>query len=484
MEAATNIDLAYMAWKTGLIPNLIKLGIITAILLVIFSFIAYTGTVSEISTNWPRYRCAPFIMPFAQLYGYDPNENFKFCVQKIFKDETKQAIAPMYGLMGNYTGTMGIMVESMNGFRKMLGNFKLSTDSYIGRVMGQVRALMFQIRLSFMKMQTLMGRVFGTMYSIIWMGTSAITAGMNLADNDLVNFMFEFCFAPWTAVMLADGQRKEMKDVVVGDVLEGGVRVSSVLRFDGSRTPMVRIGEDVVSEQHYVMHPTSGTWIPAHLHPSALPTASLSEIVCLNVAAPHMFKTAAGLVVADYDETEERGAIQGAMAIAEGALNGYSGSGSSSSSSGIDYSLGIDPLAEIAMEDSSWRRLESVKLGDRLLGGAAVLGLVEEDCKEVVYVEGLRLSAAQLVWSPAANRWQRAAGSQCSRGNGGLFRQVCTDRAGPLAVRRSRTGTVVWTRDYREAPLPEMEEPYAASLAASTSHNFLQSVSSAIMTAA
>lgn len=401
-------------------------------------------------------------MPFAELFGFDSAENFQFCVRSMMQSQSGEMFSPIYGLLGQFGSSLGIITNTMNGFRGALGQFKLSTDSFLNGVMSKFQALLFQIRILFMRMQTLMGRVYSTMYSVIYMGTSAITAGTSLADNDLVNFMFEFCFAPTTRIRVANGF-KEIQDLRVGHevVVAGqGRRVLSTFRFKGNRTPMVQIGTDVLSAEHRVHHDGLG-WIPAHLHPSATPTSSIPLLYCLNVEG-HELETE-GLRVADYDESSKPEITAAAQQIAESALNGGKGR------VGVpvkDYSLGYDPTAEIWMVDRTWKPARDLRLGDRVFGGAEVLGLVEEWTTHCWNYGGVTVAGAQLVYID--DRWRRAETlMQKNPAQEVLCTplvQCVTDRASPLFLRNPANIAPIVVRDYREAPIPDMETPYLSSL--------------------
>lgn len=469
MEANT----AMLEWQESLTGSLIRFGILTVLFVGIFVAVIATGNVNSVVDNWSRYRCNPFIMPFAELFGYDSTENFQYCVRSMMQNQSGELFTPMYSVLGQYSSSLGMIVNTVNSFRKMLGNFKLSTDYFVNGVMAKIQALLFQIRMTFMRMQTLMGRVYGTMYSIIWMGTSAITAGTSLADNDLVNFMFEFCFAPNTLVYLESGELKEIRELRVGDMIEGKITVTSTFRFAGHKTPMVKIGNDILSSEHRVFW--ENRWIPAHQHPLALPTASLPELVCLNVEG-HKFFTAAGLHVADYDESSDPRVSADSQQIAEVHLNGgYTGIPS------VDYSLGLDPEAEIWMQDQTWKSLKSLQLGEVVYGGATVLGLVEEECRDIRNYGGVLVSAAQLVY--VDNLWVRSEKVVAAvpvvnrRRNSGMspstpyvfvpcvLNNVVTDKGVPLFLRNPANKAPIVTRDYREAPIPDMETPYLQALA-------------------
>ena len=429
---------------------MIRFGIITAIFVGVCVALLATFAFLGASNDWPRQRCSPLFMPFAELFGYNASENFKFCITNMMQNQSGEFFAPIYSLMGDYGNSIKIVIDTVNGFRKILGQFKMSVNQYFGNVVAKIQSLLFQFRLTFLKMQTLMGRVYGTFYAIVWMGTSAITAGLNLADNDLVNFMFSFCFHPKTLVRLVDGSERTIDSLLIGHQLEGGHTITSLLRFSGHKTPMVQIGSDILSANHMIY--TEGSWKPASCHPNANPVASIPELVCLNVKG-HVFSLASGLQVADYDESSNPIVENEVQAMAEKALNGSE----SAPTVRPSYTLGFDAECLIQLVDGSWKPAGQIRLGDRIVGNQEILGIVEELSDTCMYHD-IAMAPSQLIHVDGT--WQRAGTLGLPTSTPALLRQFTTDRAGPIPIRKS---VDVWVRDYREAPLPEMEDPYQSA---------------------
>jgi len=324
---------------------------------------------------------------------------------------------------------------------------------------------MNSVRMSFIRILNLMGKVYGSMFAVLFMGQSAMTAAFNLADNDLVKFLFEFCFAPNTAVKMADGTVKEIKDIKIGDVLaevpnNKAPVVTSVFRFAGGSTPMVRIGDVVVSAAHYVLAGSAGM-VPAEAHPEAIWAGSLDELICLNVSG-HRFRVGTdGLLVADYDEHESAPVVSETQRIAVKALNG--GFVGSEDLPIMDYSLGISGSTEVQMADGEWKRMDSVVLGDEVKYSGKVLGVVCEQCDTtVVSPSGIVFSGAQLVYNSSANKWMRSANRWAGisgRDSGAkTLYTIITNNTGVIGIRKG--GVTEFIRDYREVPLPEMESAY------------------------
>jgi hypothetical protein len=279
--------------------------------------------------------------------------------------------------------------------------------------------------------------------------------------------MMEFCFAPDTAVQLEDGSYKTMESLEVGDRLaplpsDSVVPVvTSLFRFDGTKTPMVRIGDVVVSASHFVEH--DGQMVEATEHPHAIPLPSLPVLCCLNVTGHRFLVGRRRLLAADYDEDDSEAVVQATQAVAAAALNGADAEDTSRTVKTVpDYSLGLSNDAEVRMKDGTWKRIGDVRLGDVTKHAGTVKGLVKEACESVVETPCGPFAAAQLVWSVGKRQWRRAADVWPPTKGTHILSHLITERCGALELRGD-----VFVRDYREVALPEMEEAYAAKVRAS-----------------
>ncbi len=447
-----NIDLLKFQWRENLTSSIFKVLFLTVVLLVIFLLTFQFANFEEVIKNWSRYRCNPAFMPFANLAGYDAAENFQFCLNSAFGEKAKQLFAPIFALIGNFVQILKLIVDVAMGLRQMFSNFFLSMNGFMRNVRDRIQALMFQVRLSFLKMQNLMGRVYATMFSVVFMGMSAITAGLNLSENSLVSFILNNgCFAPETGILLQSGETKPISDIQIGDILKGNKQVLSTFLFDGSQIPMVKIQETIVSSEHMILGPKN-TWIAAKDHPDAVPYPSLPRIYCLNVEG-NMFELSNGLIVRDYDESESPLVIQEAQTIASESLNSETNLSFVS-----DYSLGISPHTEILLNDQTWVPIQSIQLGDCLYGNNRVTGLVQEHCSVTGIWQDIECSAAQLVH--VEHSWKRLADITETKPTDTILVQLITQNVGPLVIRSQKTKKELWVRDYREVPVSEMEEVY------------------------
>lgn len=451
---------ALATWNSGWTTAILKLCILTVLFAIGLALLFSVGSLKEIAENFPKYRCNPLLMPFASSFGYDSKENFNFCLTSIFNIKAAEIFGPIYTLLSGFTDIVKLIVDVALGIRKLFSNFLLGMNNFVRNVRDRIQGLMFNIRMSFLKINNLMGRVYGTMYAVIWMGMSAMTAGFNVADNDLVKFLFEFCFDPNTPIQLEGGTYTSLKEIRIGDRLapldNGTVPVvTSVFRFRGDHTPMVNIHDILVSGSHYVKG-YSG-WIPAASHPDAFAVPSIPQLVCLNVTG-HVFKIGqTNLLVSDYDEHGTDEVVRATQQTAIHALNSKS-----SSPTLEDYSLGVDPRLRIRMKDGSWKPIVTIQLGDKIWNAGTVLGIVCEVCDTVVKKDGVIFSAAQTLYHDSTGLWSRVGIVMPDSivHEPTILYSVITQQCGTIHARHPTNDREYFLRDYREVAIESMEDAY------------------------
>lgn len=169
-----------IVWSADWLKNLLIFLIVSGLLITITIGLTSLGNVKEIAENWPRYRCNPSIMPFASFFGKNASENFNFCMDSIFRGKAATVFAPIYTVLGGFVTILTTISSAMNSIRYSMDMLTTGLNNFASSVRNRIQATLLQVRMTFMRLQLLMGRVFSVMYSVVWMGTSAITSGLNL----------------------------------------------------------------------------------------------------------------------------------------------------------------------------------------------------------------------------------------------------------------------------------------------------------------
>jgi hypothetical protein len=407
-------------------PSLLGFIGLTLVLTMIAYVISEIANYYEIRQNWEKYRCQPTIAPFAKFYGHDVTETLNFCAAEAVKEHAPGIMAPIYESVNKVIGVVDGVYEKAEavegGIADLIGGF----SNFVTNFVNSLGLIGTRIRMSVVRIKDIFMRLYGSFIAFVYAGISAITFGNNLICNPLVTFVAGFagvdlcCFAPGTQIAVATGGSScAIENIRIGTQLVGGARVTSVYRFDGRATHMVRIHGIHVSGNHYVPAPgNTGKMIHAAAHSAAIKAESIPVIYCLATTTntiPVIAADSTGQVhmFADYEESYDPTVIAETQRAVEKALNGRERAGPTVT----DYSLGIDSRFCVKTHTGETRVLCDIQLGDILESGARVSGIVSEVCEYVCAVpdtSGLVVSAAQLVfwgglWQRASNVWSTIA---------------------------------------------------------------------------
>jgi hypothetical protein len=436
------------------------LGILLMTLIFIGALVGFSkiADIEHVKKNWDKYRCRPDVMLMADYYGHDSGDNMEFCLKSGFDFRSAGAVLPFYSYLKSFVDVLMNMLSSLNSIRLTFATIVGSVTNIFSEFSSRIKSLFFTIQVTSIRMKMLMGRLFATLYSIIFMGMAGIKATTNFGNTFLFKFLDVFCFDPDTIVLMKTGPVK-IKNVAVGDVFLSGERVTATFAFKADGQTMVDLGGITVSTNHYVRY--NDKWIKASSHPDAKPVADWSggaerPLICLNTDK-HSFPIGP-YVFSDYDETAE-GDVE-AMEMAMAMLNG-------DSKNAKGKGKGKSQNSEMACAKETFIQTRSVPaqasqitLGTPLTQGE-VIGLIQKECHEVCIYRGEKFAPGTAVWSEANNCWARA---------GDLSTTVTLDKpeilysfvVTPSACITTAAGTVF--RDYVEVHTPDLELPYAASL--------------------
>jgi hypothetical protein len=164
---------------------------------------------------------------------------------------------------------------------------------------------------------------------------------------------------------------------------------------------MVKLGNTTVSTNHYVMY--IGKPIMACDHPYAIkiPAWDSDEpLYCLNTSNNRI--PVDNFIFLDYDETSD--GDKDTMNFIEGRLN--------STTVNKDYkfkeyctAIGENTVVKTTKGNKS---AIDVKIGDKLVTGSEVVGLIRREVNEVCYLNnGTIITPATLYWNPKLNKWER-----------------------------------------------------------------------------
>jgi hypothetical protein len=382
------IDSSPELWLTSNAVAFILLMVI--VFVVIFYGIQRIFNYKNIQQNWDKYRCDPAIMPFAAFYGRNTSENFNFCLGKIFTEHSSGTTSSFSSLLGGFVQVMSTLLGSINNIRLTVSTFVGGVNVIFQEFTDRITQFFFQIRISAIRIKNLIQRMYATMFSIIYMSSSAMT-----------------------------GITSFIKDVCIGDILlPTNTKVTSIFNFYADGQPMIILDRNddidhqiIVSTNHYIQH--NNTWIMSGKHPSAKSEHMWSggkdrPLICLNTDT-HTIPIG-GHIFRDYDETES--ADISTMNMIDNILNAKNIERKYTFS---EYTPAVYNFAEVKMKDGTYKFAKNIQLGDMLSTNSTVIGFIKREISEFCIIPSEKcmykphiVSSATECWNAHANEWQRA----------------------------------------------------------------------------
>lgn len=410
--------------------------------------------VKKIKDNWAEERCNPSIMPFASLFGHNTKENFEFCMGKIFSTHSMPMFGSVTGIFSHFTGLLQMIFDSISSLRNVIASLGGGINVVFQEFTERISTFFFKLRVSAITIKMLIGRMYAIMFSVMYMGLSGITGMTSFTNTALFSFLDTFCFPGTTLINIKDKGQIPIKDVKIGDsILPSESKVTATFRFFSKGQPMVKLGNTIVSTNHYVKllgHP-----IKAGDHPEAVhigPWESDDPLYCLNTN-DHCILVG-GHEFLDYDETPE--GDHSTMHFIESRIN------ATIATTPYRFQEYCPAIAEtVAVKTQRGDILaKDIKIGDKLTTGSEVVGLIRRKVSEVCILDDATvLTPSTLYWDSDCNRWIRM-------GEKSAVTKDDTELVSFIVVPNSQIelATGLRIRDYMELCSPDSEIHYSKCL--------------------
>jgi len=418
---------------------------------------SFMTNIKDVTTNWSTYRCRPDVMLMAPMYGKDAVTNLEFCLKNGFDNHAASATSPFYTYLASFTGVLSTLLGSINSIKMIFATIVGTASTVFSEFSQRIQALFYRVQLTAIRMKFLMSRISATMYSIIFMGMSGLKAGQNFSNTFLFQFLDTFCFDPNTPIFVKYRGFIPICDVKIGDVLQNNEIVTATFQFNADGQPMVKLGDILVSTNHYVKYNTQ--WLQAKYHPTATAAENWSgglkrPLICLNTDT-HSF-TIGDYTFKDYDETSEgdKEAMEQVMKMLNGSSIGLCTTN--------DSTMACEPntLLKMCPAFGSHKKAKDIILGDELSHGR-VVGLVQKLTYDVCEYKGEVFAPGTSIWCEEKQAWARA--SDLSTPTALITPQAFISFVvTPSASVETATGLMF--RDYVEIHSPDLEASYTNAL--------------------
>ena len=226
----------------------------------------------HLHSNWPKYRCNPMMMPFAEQLGppgTDTTKNFTSCVQTQVKGLMGTLLQPIHYATSLANSSTGGIMTAVDDVRKVFDYVKNMVTQIVQQIIGVFMNILIEVLKLIIKLKDLGSKIMGVMTLTIFMVDGMYKSGASIwagPVGDVVRFL---CFHPKTPIILKNGERKMMSEIKIGDILENDSKVMGTLTLQGSEVnPYYRIYSEVleknifVTGSHLIQDPRTDQFIP------------------------------------------------------------------------------------------------------------------------------------------------------------------------------------------------------------------------------
>lgn len=189
----------------------------------------YYSSLNDIKKNWNQYRCNPMYMPFSD----DMEKDFQYCIQSTQTNFMGYLLQPLTFMTSNLNENSGAFMTQINDIRAMFDKVRTFISDTIQSVFGVFLNIIIEFQKVTISIKDLMGKTIGILTTVMFMMDGTVKTGNSLWNGppgQMVKSMGK-CFYPDTVLTLQDGNKRKIKDITVGDVLEKGEHVMEVLTF-------------------------------------------------------------------------------------------------------------------------------------------------------------------------------------------------------------------------------------------------------------
>lgn len=275
--------------------DLVIVTVSTLVALLAVGYVVMLTQLDEMKKNWIRYRCNPIYMPFASFVGVDTAGNFTRCTMRSFQDYAGFILDPLQHMFKLFIDMFKSIADSLESMRVMFNGIRNGFLAVVTMIFGKLANTTASMQYLMIRIRTVFMRVAATMGVMMNMMTTAVQSGesvMNGPVGQTINFL---CFAPETEVLLETGTLKQMIDLRVGEVLQGGHIVTGTYIVSGQNTVLYDYHGTLVTGSHRL---ANGTKIEESAD-AILTNESRGVLACLDTSSG--FIPIAGVLYRDFE---------------------------------------------------------------------------------------------------------------------------------------------------------------------------------------
>ena len=210
-------------------------------------------------------------------------------------------LQPLTFITGSLSGMIGNFMNEINSIRAMFDKIRTFFTNIIQSIFGVFLNLVIEFQKITIGIKDLIGKTIGIMVSLMYVmdgSVKTMNSTWNGPPGQMVRSLGK-CFSPTTNIKLKNGTIKFIKDIDLGEVLEDGAIVESVMKIDNKKEtiPLYVIkkegvkNEDIfVTGSHLVFDEDKKIFVTVENYPKAEKTDIKIEWFSCLITSNHKIK--------------------------------------------------------------------------------------------------------------------------------------------------------------------------------------------------
>ena len=209
--------------------------LILSLFIAMFSISFFSNKLSNIKKNWPQYRCNPMYMPLASQFGFDPVDNFTYCIGSMQSNSMGFFLQPLHYLVSKMGDIGGDISDSMNMVRHVVSYIRSSVGNITGDIFSVFMNIIIQIQTMIIKIKDLAMKIVGVVTACIYIMGTSMKLGQSIWKGPIGGILQTICFKEDTLIKTKEGKLVKIKDISLGETLENGAKVLGTLQLKGDK---------------------------------------------------------------------------------------------------------------------------------------------------------------------------------------------------------------------------------------------------------
>ena len=421
--------------------------IVSLFVFTVFCYCYFMQKREEIYADWNNNRCKPQYIPIAgfiaapegQSVSSYTNENFQYCLNAEATSLAGYTLQPVMYMVSAVSSIIEAIENAINSMRNMFSILRGYVAEFVKMIMGKILNItaplirifialldslqktqgvlatgVFTLLSVYYGLQSLVGsifEIFAKMFllmiiiiTLCWIVPFTIPMAIGLSATFviiaailsvlMVFYVLIFgikainipklpkhkCFDKNVPIHLEGNVVKPISQVNAGDILENGTKITATMRLSATNVKMFNLNNIIVSESHIVKY--GDKWMPVKEHPDAIEIQDYNEpyLYCFNTNSKEIILN--GILFTDWDEIYEDTLLNVLDAIPTNIFEKDHKKQCANIHRYLD--VGFDKETQIDLIGKTNKKIKDIQIGDKLLSGGKVYGIVEIETSELL----------------------------------------------------------------------------------------------------